>query len=177
MFISHSIWAKFVIFQKKKYWINWKIPINTQFWVSRSPLMNTLNNLPWPIHWNKIIASTNHYFYVKMTFSYEIITSSMEFLAMQSRTPDKIMPTRRSSAWKCGSHSTGNVGSILIDSFSNCDNDFGPFWNLFGRINTVNWNFPRNQFQCYRNDGKRGKEWDNILLIQISAFIKITYFK
>lgn len=74
----------------------------------------------------------------------------MEFLAMQSRTPDKIIPTRRSSAWKCGSHSTGNVGSILIDSFSNCDNDFGPFWNLFGKINTLNWKFPRNQFQSYR---------------------------
>lgn len=49
---------------------------------------------------------------------------------MQSRIPFKMMATRRSTATKCGSHSTGATGSFAIDSRINCDSGFGPFWKL-----------------------------------------------
>lgn len=92
-----------------------------------------------------------------------ITTSSTVFLLMQSRIPFKIMVTRRSSATKCGSHSTGATGSFANDSRINCDIGFGPFWKLkwnekilslidimifchcpFSLLSVDNWN-------CWRN--------------------------
>lgn len=54
----------------------------------------------------------------------------MEFFCMQSRTPFNMRSTRRSSAIKCGSHSTGAIGSLAKLSRIISDNGFGPLWNL-----------------------------------------------
>lgn len=120
-------------------------------------------------------------FYVKMTFSYDIITSSMEFLAMQSRTPDRIIPTRRSSAWKCGSHSTGNVGSIFIDSFNNCDSNFGPFWNLFAKDDIkykTDWNSRKINYKFGREDGKIQRPNElKCLFIKMMVVLKVLTLK
>uniref|UniRef100_A0A182TNQ8 Uncharacterized protein n=1 Tax=Anopheles melas TaxID=34690 RepID=A0A182TNQ8_9DIPT len=55
-------------------------------------------------------------------------TSSSDDLRMQSRTACSTMPTRRSSAVRCGSHSTGAIGSTAIDSRIASDSDRGPLW-------------------------------------------------
>jgi len=49
---------------------------------------------------------------------------------MQSRTPCRTILTRRSRAVRCGSHSTGATGSLLIESRMAVLSLRGPLWNL-----------------------------------------------
>lgn len=64
--------------------------------------------------------------------SLETTTSSSLFFFRQSRTPCRMMTMRRSKASKCGSHSTGEIGSFCRDSRIACDNGFALLWNLDG---------------------------------------------
>lgn len=110
-------------------------------------------------------------------------TSCMECVSMQSRKAVNMMLTRLSKAVKCGSHKTGETGSLAIDSLINCDSGFGPLWNLkpskqtsqmrFNQPpkNTRNgWkNLPQKCFECGWPDHTALDQWCQIVQLIVEG--------
>lgn len=76
--------------------------------------------------------------YLKSSSSSAMMTSSIEYLDIQSRTACNTITNRRSSAFKCGSHKIGAIGSIDIDSFMRFDKGVSLLWILKLQVEELN---------------------------------------